>query len=82
MNHLTTDELLRFVSLKTLDDDNIALTARVNTHILHCDECLKKVREFQSIIDSDDKQEEEFDVALWKSGTDDSDESSGFIGLR
>ena len=44
MNHLTTTEIIDFVSISKMDADSLKLASRVNGHILKCDECLKLVR--------------------------------------
>lgn len=49
MTHLTVDEIIEFVSIKTLDRDSINLAAHVNGHISKCNECLKKVRAFKTV---------------------------------
>ena len=52
MNHLTKEEIQQFVSFKTLDQENLKLAAKVNSHILECDACLNAVRELQERYDS------------------------------
>lgn len=51
MNHLTIDEILEFVMMEKLDARSLRLASRVNGHILRCDECLEKVKEFQLVCE-------------------------------
>ena len=51
MNHLTTTEIIDFVSISKMDADSLKLASRVNGHILKCDECLKLVESFQEVYD-------------------------------
>ena len=51
MNHLTTTEIIDFVSINKMDADSMKLASRVNGHILKCDECLKLVESFQEVYD-------------------------------
>lgn len=51
MLHLTTEEILDFTTFTELTKENIALSSRVNTHILSCEECRKKVEAFQLIYE-------------------------------
>jgi len=59
MNHLTTDEIIHFVSFGTLERDNLELAAKVNAHLLRCAECFEKVRRCQA----------KFDAAQYSSGS-------------
>jgi len=51
MDHLKTEEIIDFVSFDKLNDATIKLASRVNTHICRCDECLRRVRAFQTVYD-------------------------------
>lgn len=51
MKHLTVDEIIRFVSMTELNDETLALSAIVNSHIRRCKECLDLVRAFQLLHD-------------------------------
>lgn len=51
MNHLTTTEIIDFVSINKMDAVSMKLASRVNGHILKCDECLKLVKAFQEVYD-------------------------------
>lgn len=51
MNHLTCEELIDFVSLTELSEDAAKLMGRVNTHIIQCEECHKKLMMFQAVYD-------------------------------
>lgn len=48
---MTVDEIISFVSLQTLTPEALALAARVNSHMIECEDCLQKVRAFQAIYD-------------------------------
>ena len=52
MNHLTTDEIIDFVSISILNSESLDLASRVNSHILQCTDCLKKVEAFQTVYDA------------------------------
>jgi hypothetical protein len=52
MEHLSVDEMIRFVSLSSLDDESMEFAETVNRHIRECDECRKKVYSFQLLYDS------------------------------
>ena len=51
MDHLTVDEIIRFVSLTEWSCEARALSAAVNGHIRKCGMCLRRVRAFQLIYD-------------------------------
>lgn len=51
MSHLTTDEIIDFVSSSELNDETLALSARVNGHIRKCEKCIKLVNSFQLLHD-------------------------------
>ena len=51
MNHLSVDDIIKFVSMTELNDEALALSACVTAHIRECDECLELVRSFQLIYD-------------------------------
>lgn len=51
MGHLTVDKIIRFVSLKQLDRESLALAAAVTGHIRKCARCRKQVKAFQQIYD-------------------------------
>ena len=38
MNHLTTTEIIDFVSINKIDDNSLNLASKVNGHILKCDD--------------------------------------------
>ena len=52
MKHLTTDEIINFVTFDSLTKENLELAAMVNAHILICEECREKVKAFQAVSDS------------------------------
>lgn len=51
MNHLTFEEIAKYVSLKKLDEEAFALASKVDTHIRECDQCLELVRAVRTIHD-------------------------------
>lgn len=79
--HLTTSEILNFVTLRAMSDDNVALAIKVNTHILRCDQCLAKVRRYQNILDSAESENKP-EVSFWKNEENESAEDTGIFGSR
>lgn len=51
MKHLTFEEMTKFVSAASLDDDTVALMRKVNGHICVCKECREKINALQSVED-------------------------------
>ncbi len=51
MNHLDIDDIIKFVSIKEFNDENIELAKKVNKHIRECEKCIKLVRAFQMLHD-------------------------------
>ena len=51
MKHLTVDEMIDFVSFNKLDNESLALAAKVNAHIFECADCRKKISAFQTVYD-------------------------------
>ncbi len=51
MTHLTAQEIIDFVSFDKLTDETIALSKKVNEHILSCTECFEKVSAFQQVYE-------------------------------
>lgn len=51
MNHLSENEIIDFVSMDKLDGETLYLAAKVNTHLLSCEECRKLVSAYQAIYD-------------------------------
>lgn len=51
MKHLTVDEMIDFVSFDKVDAETLAKASYVNAHIRSCDQCLRKVRAFQTVYD-------------------------------
>lgn len=49
--HLTTDEILNFVTMESITKENILLSAHVNSHIMKCEECRNKVIAYQAVND-------------------------------
>ncbi|MGN0114784.1 MAG: hypothetical protein ACI396_05615 [Acutalibacteraceae bacterium] len=51
MKHLTVEEIMDFVSFDKLDEKTVSLAKKVNSHIMNCAECRKKVAAFQEVYD-------------------------------
>jgi len=51
MDHLTIDEIIEFVSASKLDEDMLALMAKVNQHIRTCPKCFDVIEAFQRVND-------------------------------
>lgn len=51
MTHLTVEEIIEFVSFDKLSEETVALSTKVNEHILSCPKCSKKVSSFQMVYD-------------------------------
>ena len=51
MKHLSTDEIMEFVSLENISAESLALIEKVNSHIRVCKGCFGKVRAFQLVYD-------------------------------
>ena len=81
MNHLTIDEIIRFVSFDTLDNENLILAGKVNSHILTCAECRDKVREYQKMYDESLLSDSTEDVLIWQSSSDEDDGLAAGSGL-
>lgn len=44
MEHLTNAEILGYVKTERIDEESVALDAKVTKHISHCGECLEKLK--------------------------------------
>ena len=51
MKHLKIEEIIDFVSARRYDSRTAELASRVNTHIIVCKECFKKVNAYQTVYD-------------------------------
>ncbi len=51
MIHLTKKEIMKFVSFESLDAAALELAGKVNTHLLECPECRKRVIAYQKMND-------------------------------
>ena len=49
--HLTIEEILNFITMDSITPEGIQLAARVNCHIMQCEECRKKVEIYQIVND-------------------------------
>ena len=52
MDHLSVEEIIDFVSISELDGASLELASRVNSHILKCPECLRKVEAFGELYEA------------------------------
>ena len=50
-NHLTTEEILNFITMDSVTPEGIQLAAKVNCHIMQCEECRKQVAAYQIVSD-------------------------------
>lgn len=51
MIHLTKEEIIQFVSFDSLDAASLSFAGKVNTHLLECPECRKRVIAYQKMND-------------------------------
>ncbi len=51
-NHLTTDEILDYISLTECSQESLRKCAAVTEHIRECEKCLHLVQAFQEIYDA------------------------------
>lgn len=51
MTHLTEEEIIEFVSFDKLTEETIALSKKVNEHILSCSGCFEKVSAYQRVYE-------------------------------
>ena len=51
MKHLTTDEIIDFISVEDAALQNEKLITRVNMHCARCQECFDAVKAFRKIYD-------------------------------
>ena len=49
MDHLTVDEIIGYVTGVDVDGETRKDIAKINVHIIKCEECLRKVRAMQVI---------------------------------
>lgn len=52
MEHLTNEEIVRYAHITKLDEESLALSAKVTKHITVCGECLTKVRNALAVCDA------------------------------
>ncbi|MBE6686668.1 MAG: hypothetical protein E7591_05485 [Ruminococcaceae bacterium] len=64
MNHLTADEIAKFVTMRGASEENNQLLDRVNNHIRKCEKCFNAVKELQDILDSLDMISDVGEVAV------------------
>lgn len=51
MKHLTVEDIINYVSFKTMNDTDLMHAANVVSHIRKCKDCLEKVKAFQLVYD-------------------------------
>ncbi len=52
MEHLKNEDIVKFVTLKKLNDETDRFCGRVNAHLCECPECRQKVRETRRLYDA------------------------------
>jgi len=63
MQHLKTEDMIKLIYAQKLDDELLALAARVNQHLYQCEECLERYNTILSIKDiSEDAGRENINV--------------------
>ena len=51
MKHLSVDQIIEYVSMTKMNDEELNLSATVNEHICKCEKCFELVQSFQLISD-------------------------------
>ena len=51
MEHLSVDKIIRFISFTEINENNLKLASEVNSHMIKCPECKKKVVSIRSTLD-------------------------------
>ena len=51
MDHLTIEKIIRFISFTEMNESNMALSSEVNSHMVKCSECRKKVLSITETVD-------------------------------
>ena len=52
MNHLTTEEIISFVTMRELDEEQKETARKVNLHMLSCSSCTEKVEAFRVVYEA------------------------------
>ena len=51
MNHLSIEKIIRFISFTEMNESNMMLSSEVNSHMVKCAECRKKVLSITDTVD-------------------------------
>ena len=62
MDHLTTEQIIEFVTFDEMNADTIKLAAKVNAHILKCPHCLDLVQSYQLLDEAFDREFEKAEL--------------------
>lgn len=52
MEHLSVETIIRFITFTEMNESNMKLSSKVNSHMVKCPECRKRVHSIMSIHDS------------------------------
>ena len=51
MNHLSVEKIIRFISFTEMNESNMILSSEVNSHMVKCAACRKKVLSITETVD-------------------------------
>ena len=51
MEHLSVEEIIKYVTVNNVDKETLDLLSKVNGHIRNCSSCKEKVDSYESIND-------------------------------
>lgn len=51
MEHLSIEEIIKYVTVTTVDKETLELLSKVNGHIRNCSSCKEKIDSYESIND-------------------------------
>ncbi len=49
--HITLEELSKFIWIRQVTEETVALSLRINTHLMECESCVLRVMQMQSLYD-------------------------------
>ena len=49
MKHLNTEDIIKYVTINTVNNETLELMSKVNGHIRNCPSCKEKVMSYESI---------------------------------
>ena len=52
MEHLSVETIIRFITFTEMNESNMKLSLKVNSHMVKCPECRKRVHSIMNIHDS------------------------------